>query len=66
MAVEIVVDHWNPERRKYRVETFCYGPLSCPEYRAGPKRTVPGRNGMKHVEEDWVDVDATSHRGPDE
>jgi hypothetical protein len=66
MAVEITVDHWNPGRPRYRTETFCYGPLSCPLYRAGPKRTVPGRNGMKHVEEDWVDADATSHRGPDE
>jgi hypothetical protein len=66
MAVEITVDHWSPGRPRYRTETFCYGPLSCSLYRAGAKRTVPGRNGMKYVEEDWVDADATSHRGPDE
>ena len=27
---------------------------------------VPGRHGMTYEEEDWVDQDATAHRGPDE
>ena len=27
---------------------------------------VPGRHGMTYEEEDWVDQDATVHRGPDE
>jgi hypothetical protein len=45
MPVEIIVDHWNPERRRYRTETFCYGPLSCPLYRSGPTRKV--RAGME-------------------
>jgi hypothetical protein len=66
MVVEIIVDHWNPERRRYRTETFCYGPLSCPIYTPGPTRKVPGRNGMSYEEQDWVDEDATRHRGPDE
>lgn len=66
MAVEIIVDHWNPGRKQYRLETFCYGPLSCSRYRAGAKRTVPGRRGMRYVEEDWVDADATMHRHEDE
>ena len=52
MPVEIIVDHWNPQRRRYRTETFCYGPLSCPIYRSGPTRKVPGRNGMVHEEPD--------------
>jgi hypothetical protein len=26
MAVEMIIDHWNPDRKKYRTETFCYGP----------------------------------------
>jgi hypothetical protein len=60
MPVEIIVDHWNPSKKKYRFESFCYGPKSCPLYRAGTTRKVPGRGGM-----DWVDDDATSHRGPD-
>ena len=35
-------------------------------YRAGPTRKVPGRKGMSCTEEDWVDEDATSHRGLDD
>jgi len=42
------------------------GPKSCPFYRAGATRKVPGRRGMTWEEEDWVDEDTTSHRGPDE
>jgi hypothetical protein len=66
MAVEMVVDHWNPSVRRYRRETFCYGPKSCRLYAAGPTRKVPGRKGMSWEEEDWVDEDATAHRGPDD
>ena len=66
MPVEMVIDHWEPDRKKYRFETFCYGPKSCPFYKAGPTRKVPGRKGMTYEEEDWVDEDLTAHRGPDE
>jgi len=67
MPVEIIVDNWNPRgRRKYRFETFCYGPLSCKLYKAGPNRKVEGRNGMVYVEEDWVDEEMTGHREMDE
>jgi len=67
MPVEIIIDQWKPSRRQHRFETFCYGPKGCPSYKAGPPRTVPGRKkGMVYTEEDWVDEDATSHRGPDE
>jgi hypothetical protein len=66
MPVEMIVDHWNPSQKKYRFETFCYGPKSCALYRAGPTRKVPGRKSMSYTEEDWVDEDATSHRGPDD
>lgn len=66
MPVEIIVDHWKPSKKKYRTETFCYGPKSCPFYRAGPTRKVPGRRGMMWDEEDWVDEQETAHRGPDE
>ncbi len=64
MPVEMIIDHWNPSKKRYRFETFCYGPKRCAFYRAGPKRKVPGRKGMSYTEEDWVDEDATSHRGP--
>lgn len=66
MPVEMIVDQWNPSKKQYRFETFCYGPKSCALYKAGPTRKVPGRKGMSYTEEDWVDEDATSHRGPDE
>lgn len=66
MPVEITVDHWNPSRKRYRFETFCYGPKSCPLYRAGATRKVPGRHGMSWEEEDWIDEDRTAHRDPDE
>jgi len=66
MPVEIIVDHWDPEHKKYRFETFCYGPKSCPLYRPGPTRKVPGRRGMSYEEEDWVDDEVTAHRGADD
>lgn len=66
MPVEMIMDQWNPSRKQYRFETFCYGPKSCPSYRPGPARKVPGRKGMSYTEEDWVDEDATAHRGPDD
>ena len=66
MAVEMTIDQWNPKEKRYRKETFCYGPKSCPKYQPGPVREVPGRNGTIWEEEDWVDEEATSHRGPDD
>lgn len=66
MAVEMIIDHWNPRQRKYRSETFCYGPRSCRFYRAGPTRKVPGRRGMIWEELDWVDDEDTLHREWDE
>ena len=66
MPVEMIIDQWNPSQKKYRFETFCYGPKSCPFYRPGPERKVPGRHGMSYTEEDWIDEEATSHRGPDD
>lgn len=66
MAVEIIIDQWNPRQRKYRKETFCYGPKNCKLYASGPIRRVPGRKGMVYEEEDWVDEMLTSHREEDE
>jgi hypothetical protein len=66
MPVEMVIDQWNPRERRHRVETFCYGPKSCPLYRPGATRKVPGRNGMSWEEADWVDEDATAGRGPED
>jgi hypothetical protein len=66
MPVEIIIDNWNPSRKKYRFETFCYGPLSCKLYKAGPNRKVEGRNGMVYLEEDWVDAMNVEHRGEED
>jgi hypothetical protein len=66
MAVELIVDQWNPSTRRYRTEAFCNGPRSCPLYRSGAARKVPGRRGMTYTEEEWSDDEATSNRGPDE
>ena len=66
MAVEMIIDQWNPSKRRSRTETCCYGPRSCAFYRSGPPRKVPGRRGMSYTEEDWIEEEATSHRGPDE
>ena len=66
MAVEMIVDQWNPSNRRYRRETFCYGPKSCPAYAAGPTRKVPGRKGMSWEEEAWIDEEETAHRGQDD
>lgn len=66
MPVEIILDQWDQSKKKYRYETFCYGLKSCPLYRAGATRKVPGRRGMSWEEEDWVDEEATSHRGPND
>jgi hypothetical protein len=66
MAVEMIIDQWNPSTWRYRRETFCYGPKSCPSYKAGATRKVPGRKGMPWEEEDWIDDEATAHRGPDD
>ena len=53
MATEITLDHWNPDRKKWRFETHCYGPRDCPRHRAGKPRTVPGRQpGMVWVDDD--------------
>jgi len=53
MATEIILDHWNPSKKRWRFETHCYGPRDCPRYRAGRARRVPGRKPWMI----WVDDD---------
>ena len=65
-VADMIVDHWNPSKKRHRFETFCYGPKSCSYYRAGPRRKVPGRKGMSYTEEDWVDENCTAHRDMDD
>jgi len=66
MAVEIIIDQWNPRNKQFRTETFFYGPKSCEFYKSGPTKKVPGRKGMVWEEPDWVDKENTAHRGLNE
>jgi hypothetical protein len=66
MAIEMIVDPWNPSKRRYRTKTSCHGPHSCPLHGSGPPRKGPGRRGMTSAKEHWADQDATAQRGPDE
>jgi hypothetical protein len=53
MPTEIIVDQWQPWKKRWRVETHCYGPRDCPRYRPGRPRSVPGRKaGMVFVDDD--------------
>ncbi len=54
MATEIIIDHWNPEKKKWRYETHCYGSKDCPNYKPGKARSVPGRKpGMVWIDDDF-------------
>ncbi len=66
MPVEMIIDHWNPQKKRYRTETFCYGPKICRFYKKGPSRKVPGRKGMVYEEPDWIYDEMTAHREPHE
>ena len=58
---------WSPDLIKHQDRYYIYdGPKSCTLYKAGPTRKVPGHKGMVWEEEDWVDEEATAHRGEDE
>lgn len=62
MAVEMIIDQWNPNNVRYCTETYCYGPKSCEYYKPGPNRIVPGRKSMMWEETDWADEEAAAHR----
>jgi len=62
MPVEMIVDQWNPRVRKYRFAPFCYGPKSCPLYRAGAAWALRRRSWGCISHGLWTDrgVDAAS------
>lgn len=41
MAVEIIIDQWNPSNARWRRETFCYGPSRARSTRRGPSVRCP-------------------------
>jgi len=63
-AVEIEYNFGKVKR--YRKETFCYGPKSCPLYDMGPPRPVPYIDSGPLMDEGWMDDLCTEHRGEDE
>lgn len=53
MATQIILDHWDQSKVKWRFETHCYGPRGCPNYKSGPPYRVQGRKpGMVYVDND--------------
>ena len=53
MATEMIIDHWNPDKKKWRYETHCYGPKDCEHYCPGRARVVQSRK----PEHKWIDDD---------
>ncbi len=42
MPVEMIIDQWNPQQRRYRFETFCYGPQELPASQSQAHQEGPG------------------------
>lgn len=63
--VEIQWD-FDKDIKKYRFESFCYGPLSCKYYKAGRARSVPYKGRDAAVDTGWLDEMFTDHREWDE
>lgn len=53
-------------RQKYRFESFCYGPKSCPLYTMGKPRAVPYKDSGTDYDSGWLDEIYTGHRGDDD
>ncbi len=63
-AVEIEYD-WG-KSRKYRFESYCYGPKSCKLYKMGKPRAVPYKGEGSIYDEGWMDDICTENRGWDD
>ena len=63
--VEIQWD-FDKEIKKYRFETFCYGPKSCKYYKMGRPRAVPYRNRDSALDDGYLDELCTEGRYDDE
>jgi len=54
MTTEMTIDQWAPSTKKYRIESHCYGPRDCPNYKPGKPYIVPGRKDwMKYEDDDY-------------
>ena len=63
-AVEIEYN-WGVSK-KYRFESFCYGPKSCKLYKMGKPRAVPYKDSGSSYDEGWMDDLCTENRGWDD
>lgn len=63
-AVEIEYN-WGVSK-KYRFESFCYGPFSCKLYKMGRPRAVPYKDCGSNYDSGWMDELCTERRGEDE
>lgn len=52
--------------KKYRFETFCYGPKSCRYYKMGKPRSVPYKNRESSIDDGYLDELCTDGRYEDE
>jgi len=59
---------WDFDRniKKYRFESFCYGPKSCKYYKMGKPRAVPYKGRSAAMDEGWLDDLCTENRDYDE
>lgn len=62
--VEIQWD-FDKDIKKYRFETFCYGPKSCKFYKMGRPRSVPYKNRVSAIDDGWLDDICTEGRNED-
>ncbi len=63
-AVEIEYN-WGVSK-KYRFESYCYGPKSCKLYKMGRPRAVPYKDEGSTYDEGWMDDLCTERRGWDD
>jgi hypothetical protein len=52
--------------KRYRKETFCYGPRSCPLYDKGPPRQVQYFDSLPSIDDGWMDDLCTERRGDED
>lgn len=59
---------WDFDRdiKKYRFESFCYGPKSCKYYKPGRARAVPYKGRDSALDSGWLDDMCTENRGWDD
>ena len=59
--VEVQWD-FDKDIKKYRFETFCYGPKSCKFYKMGMARSVPYKNRGSAIDDGYLDEICTEGR----